>query len=110
MTSIDSMLHGFLIMLQLIALQVGTSWLGRFSLFECLFLQVTTIRSRGRRPEIPLLTDPVHYLDAVGKQTVAKLKDMQAAARSLPNAQDVTLQDLTSQMRVINTGTCFVVC
>ena len=67
--------------------------------------QVTTIRSSARKPEIPLVTDQVHKIEAIGKETVAKLKNIRAAARGSSTAQDaVTLQDFTDQLSCIHTG------
>ena len=51
------------------------------------------------------MTDHVHKLEAVGKETVAKLSNIQAAARASSNAQDAaTLQDFTHRVRSIGTG------
>lgn len=65
---------------------------------------VTTIRSSARKPDIPFITDLVHKLEAVGKETVAKLRDVQAAAKASSNASDAaTLQDFTDRMCHIET-------
>lgn len=65
---------------------------------------VTTSRSNVRKPDIPLVTDPVSKLQAVGKETVSKLKDMQAAAAASLNAEDPeVLEEFTCQTRCIVT-------
>ena len=66
---------------------------------------MTTTRSNVRKPDIPLVTDPVSKLQAVGKETVSKLRDMQAAAAASLNAEDPeVLEEFTCQTRCIVTG------
>ena len=52
------------------------------------------------------MTDPVSKLQAVGKETVSKLRDMQAAAAASLHAEDPeVLEEFTCQTRCIVTGT-----
>lgn len=54
------------------------------------------------------MTDPVSKLQAVGKETVSKLRDMQAAAAASLNAEDEeVLEEFTCQTRCIVTGAPF---
>lgn len=67
--------------------------------------QVTTIRSTGRKPEIPLVKDHVSKLQSVGKETVAKLKDIRAAVLASPNCGGVeVLQDFTDHFNCVEQG------
>ncbi len=73
---------------------------------EFLFVdQVTTIRSSVKKPDIPLMTDAVSKLQAIGKDTVARLKDLTAAAAASSDTRDSgVLQDFCSQCNSITTG------
>lgn len=75
-------------------------------------MKVTTIRSSARKPEIPMQTDPVNKLEGVGRETVLKLQDIQAAARVSPNSKDaVILQDFTdTTCHVLNGASLFAAC
>lgn len=74
---------------------------------KCCVMQVTTIRSSSRKPEIPLVSDSVSKLQSIGKETVAKLKDIHAAALASPNPGDAsTLQDFTQHTNSVTTGRC----
>ncbi|DBB14930.1 TPA: hypothetical protein ACH3X3_004529 [Trebouxia sp. C0006] len=65
---------------------------------------VTTIRSSGKKPDIPLMTDPVSKIQAIGKDTVAKLKNLTAAAAASPDTGDSDiLQDFCIQCNSITT-------
>lgn len=67
--------------------------------------QVTTIRSSGKKPDIPLMTDPVGKIQAIGKETVAKLKNLTAAAAASSDTGDSSiLQDFCVQHNSITTG------
>lgn len=67
--------------------------------------QVTTIRSSVKKPDIPLMTDPVSKIQAIGKDTVARLKDLTAAAAASSDTRDSgVLQDFCSQCNSITTG------
>ncbi len=73
--------------------------------------QVTTVRSALKKPDIPFCTDPVSKLQAIGKDTMAKLKDLTAAAAASTNPKDAdTLQDFCTQINSITTGVCIIMC
>lgn len=68
-------------------------------------MQVTTTRSNVRKRDIPFVTDPVNKLQAVGKETVAKLKDIKAAAAASGNSDDSeALEDFTCHTGSITSG------
>ena len=68
-------------------------------------MQVTTIRSSVKKPSIPLMTDHVSKIQAIGKETVARLKDLTAATALSPNPCDAEiLQDLCEHHNSITTG------
>ena len=49
--------------------------------------------------------DPVCKLQSIGKETVAKLKDLHAAALASPNPEDATtLQDFTGHINSVTVG------
>ena len=51
------------------------------------------------------MTDPVSKLQAIGKETVAKLKDLTAAAAASPNSHDsAILQDFCDERNSVCTG------
>lgn len=51
------------------------------------------------------MTDPVSKLQAIGKETVAKLKDLTAAAAASPNSHDsAILQDFCEERDSVCTG------
>lgn len=51
------------------------------------------------------MTDPVSKLQAIGKETVAKLKDLRAAAAVSPNSHDSTiLQEFCEERNSVCTG------
>ena len=58
-----------------------------------------------KKPDIPLITDSVSKLQAIGSQTVAKLRDLTAAAAASPKPFDsVILQDFCAEHNSIRTG------
>lgn len=68
-------------------------------------MQVTTIRSSIKKPSIPLMTDHVSKIQAIGKETVARLKDLTAATALSPNPCDTEiLQDLCEHHNSITSG------
>ena len=72
---------------------------------KILCVQVTTTRSNVRKPDIPLVTDPVSKLQAIGKETIAKLKDIRAAAAASINAEDAqVLEEFTHDSNCVTTG------
>ena len=67
--------------------------------------QVSEHRTNLRKPKVPLTTDLVNKLQVVGKETVAKLADLQAAARASADSKDVhVLEDYTCHTNCIRTG------
>ena len=71
----------------------------------CVLGQVTTIRSSGKKTDIPLMTDPVSKIQAIGKETVAKLENLTAAAAASSDTGDSDiLQDFCAQCNSITTG------
>ena len=68
-------------------------------------VQVTTTRQNVRKPEIPLVTDSVSKLQAIGKETINKLKDIHAAAGASTNRDDVEmLEEFTHDCNSVTTG------
>jgi len=64
-----------------------------------------------RKPDIPLMIDPVNKLQAVGKETVSKLKDLQAAAAVSVKANDSeVLAEFTCYTNNVLTGCPFDLC
>ena len=59
-------------------------------------VQVTTTRQNVRKPEIPLVTDSVSKLQAIGKETINKLKDIHAAAVASTNRDCVRCNSVTA--------------
>ena len=64
-------------------------------------MQVTNHRSNLRKPEVPLTTNPVSKLQTIGKETVAKLRDLRAA---LASAHHEDVQVLEDYVRFKDTG------
>ena len=63
------------------------------------------VRSTFRKPDIPFLTDAVCKLEAVGKETAAKLQDLHTAVLALSGDRDASLlQDFTDKMPCVNTS------
>ena len=70
-------------------------------------VQVTTIRSTARKPDIPHDYQPVSKLQAIGRETVSKLKDLSTAALASSHAEDFEiLQDFTKHTPNVITGEC----
>lgn len=69
-------------------------------------MQVTNHRSNVRKPEVPLMTDSVSKLQIIGKETVAKLRDLRSALASAHHEDVQTLEDYIHETNSVRTGVC----
>lgn len=67
-------------------------------------MQVTNHRSNVRKPEVPLTTDPVSKLQIIGKETVAKLRDLKSALVSAHYEDVQVLEDYVHDTNSVRTG------
>ena len=71
-------------------------------------MQVTNHRSNVRKPEVPLNTDPVSKLQIIGKETVAKLRDLRSALASAHH-EDVQVLDDYPMTPTLCVQVCYIV-